>query len=254
MAKFDPNRIVGTIKVNDGIVLRNGVASIRQGLGSPDVTKGIWATVVDRNEFKVEGMGPFVDAQWQIYAPTEHGPKPTTYWVDSHLTTTIFGDVKASCEILAGRPKADEKVSPARLSEYTCSWTGLKVVGEHPFEIKPTLTVSKKQGLREISDKGQADQILEAYCTDKTKCNFVPESFSDKVIGPEKLVGTPVRNTTSFMTTPQYGWTHRIGWTDAVGGKLTVSGKIPAVVELALEGNYTHTWGQDKTFTETVPL
>ncbi|MCD2158391.1 hypothetical protein LQL77_32800, partial [Rhodococcus cerastii] len=81
MAKADPNEIVGTIKVNDGIVLRNGDISIHQGLGSPDVKRGISSAIVGEDHFKVEGMGPVVDARWQIYAPTEHGPKPTTYWV-----------------------------------------------------------------------------------------------------------------------------------------------------------------------------
>lgn len=249
----DLNSVTGTVRVGGGVVLRNGSSSVHQTFGKPEIKRAVPSTVEGGDYFQIEGMGPVVDAQWRIYAPGEDGVKATDYWVDAHLTTTIFGDVSATCEILSGKPGSSTSV-PARVSGFACSWRDLQLMGgDHQNNFKPTLDVGVASGIREVTDRGEQDRILDEHCADKDHCRFVPESFSDKVIGPEELVGTPVRNTTSFMTTPQYGWTHRIGWSDAIGAKATAKATI-GIVEASLEGNYTHTWGQDKTFSEVVPL
>lgn len=246
---YAANQINGMISVHDGISLTNGKADIHQGLGDPDILEAVPQHIADKRGFRIDGWGPVVDAKWQI----QDNGDLTEYWVDAHLTTSVIDFASASCQIFRGVP--GQRGSYATLSDYSCVWSNYRSGGK----IAPELKVERIR-VQDVNDPATQDSILKQYCTDQTRCRYVSESFDDKVIDTEKLVGTPVSNTTSFMATPQYSWSHTVSWSDTAGGKVTGTVKVAApivkIVEatLSVELNYAHTWGNSRSFSETIPL
>lgn len=248
------NHIRGSISVPNGIALTNGDISVHQGFGRPDVIAGIGTLIFHTVPFGIDGWGPVIDAKWQI----QDGDTSTDFWVDAKLTTSAIGPATASCQIVKGRPGQKESQPKPATSGYSCSWDNYSKAGENNT-IRPQLKV-EKFGIQEVNDPDTQDAILRQFCTDSSKCRYVSESFDDKVIDTEKIVGTPVANTTSFMVTPQYTWTHTVSWSDTAGGKVTGAVKVnPDVLKiveatLSVELNYAHTWGNSRSFSETIPL
>lgn len=246
----DANFIRGTISTTDGVSVRDGWSDVHQGLGTPEIGRQVPKAVATEDSFSVDGWGPVIDAKWRIY---DHG-KLTDYWIDAHLTTSIIDRATATCQVTKGEPGKDTSRSVG-MSGYNCVWSDYGNIDKG--RIDPILRISRPE-TREVTNRSEQDNILNQYCKDSSNCRYVPESFSDKAIGEEEIVGTPVVNNTNFMTTPQYTWDHAVNVSDTTGGKITgsVSATVFGVLEtsLAVEANYAHTWGHSKRFSETVPL
>ncbi len=124
-------------------------------------------------------------------------------------------------------------------------------IGQDRGGAPPTITLG-------AADAAKIAAVLPNVCYDGSiaNCSFTAKS-EVKGFSPVRTVGTPVSNTTSTPTTYSISIADQVSQSDTVGGlsvKLSGGGlaKLASIINIEITANYSHTWVQTHTFTQTV--
>ncbi|PND58205.1 hypothetical protein CRM90_09540 [Mycobacterium sp. ENV421] len=114
----------------------------------------------------------------------------------------------------------------------------------------PTITLG-------AADAAKIAAVLPNVCYDGSiaNCTFTAKS-EVKGFSPVRTVGTPVSNTTSTPTTYSIAIADQVSQSDTVGLSVKLSGgglaKLASIINIEITANYSHTWVQTHTFTQTM--